>query len=109
MYMSEIDDKTAARMEKTATSVQFRKYVNLERFKGSSYEGFSLISKGGMGTILRTTDVNCSREVAMKMALNSEEGHESLTHLLHEARVTANLEHPNIVPVRVSKPLNQLA
>jgi serine/threonine protein kinase len=35
----------------------------------------------------------------MKMALNSAEGHESLTRLLHEAKITANLEHPNIVPV----------
>ena len=73
--------------------------IKNNRKSGSCYSGFSVVSKGGMGTILRTTDTNCGREVAMKLSTSSEEGSEALERLLHEARVTANLEHPNIVPV----------
>ena len=73
--------------------------IKKNRQAGSCYSGFSVVSKGGMGTILKTTDTNCGREVAMKMSTSSEEGSEALERLLHEARVSANLEHPNIVPV----------
>jgi len=73
--------------------------IKNNRKSGSCYSGFSVVSKGGMGTILRTTDTNCGREVAMKLSTSSEEGSEALERLLHEARVTANLEHPNIIPV----------
>ena len=73
--------------------------IRKNRKAGSCYSGFSVISKGGMGTILRTTDTNCGREVAMKLSTSSEEGSEALERLLHEARITANLEHPNIIPI----------
>lgn len=73
--------------------------IKNNRKSGSCYSGFSVVSKGGMGTILRTTDTNCGREVAMKLSTSSEDGSEALERLLHEARVTANLEHPNIIPV----------
>ena len=73
--------------------------IKKNRKAGSCYSGFSVVSKGGMGTILRTTDTNCGREIAMKMCTSNEEESEALERLLHEARVTANLEHPNIIPV----------
>ncbi|MCM8526842.1 MAG: protein kinase [Lentisphaeraceae bacterium] len=73
--------------------------IKKNRKAGSCYSGFSVVSKGGMGTILRTTDTNCGREIAMKMCTSKAEEGEALERLLHEARVTANLEHPNIIPV----------
>jgi serine/threonine protein kinase len=69
------------------------------RKPGSSYSGFSLISKGGMGTVLKTTDINCGRVIAMKMVNSTDDQDESYIRFLHEAKITANLEHPNIVPV----------
>jgi serine/threonine protein kinase len=67
--------------------------------KGSSYGNFSVLSRGGMGTILKTTDQNIGREVVMKIAVNSDPENEPLKRLLHEAKITAKLEHPNIIPV----------
>ena len=73
--------------------------LKANREAGKRYKGFSVLNRGGMGTIFRTTDVNTGRIIAMKMAVNSEGEGESLVRLLHEAKVTANLEHPNIIPV----------
>lgn len=73
--------------------------IRENRNSGTNYTGFSVLNRGGMGTIFRTTDLNIGREVAMKMAVNSDDTDEALKRLIHEARVTANLEHPNIVPV----------
>ena len=73
--------------------------LKANREAGKRYKGFSVLNRGGMGTIFKTTDVNTGRIIAMKMAVNSTDEGESLMRLLHEAKVTANLEHPNIIPV----------
>ncbi len=73
--------------------------IKENRQKGSCYKGFSVIKKGGMGTILKVKDTNCGREVAMKICTANEDGLDGLERLLHEARITANLEHPNIIPI----------
>jgi eukaryotic-like serine/threonine-protein kinase len=73
--------------------------IRANRKSGSVYEGFSIISRGGMGTILKTTDLNIGRDVAMKMAVNTHDEEKSTRRLLREAKITANLEHPNIIPV----------
>jgi len=58
------------------------------------------VARGGMGTILRATDLNIGRTVAMKIILD---GHgapeERRQRFLQEAKLTGQLEHPNIVPV----------
>lgn len=73
--------------------------IRENRKSGSSYSGFSVINKGGMGVVLKATDINSGRLVAMKMASHSEEDDEVFARFLHEAKITANLEHPNIVPI----------
>ena len=64
------------------------------------YEDVELIDQGGMGCILRATDGKIGRQVAVKMLLSEVSGHPQLQRrFLNEARITGQLEHPNIVPI----------
>ena len=56
-----------------------------------------VLGRGGMGVVLRVLDQNLQREVAMKVGL-SDTSHRAEA-FVREARVTAQLEHPNVVPV----------
>src|SRR5579872_4427823 len=55
------------------------------------YEIITLIGKGGMGEVYRTTDTRLGREVAVK--ISQEQFNERFE---REARVVASLNHPNI-------------
>ncbi|MDP7033822.1 MAG: hypothetical protein QF752_04970, partial [Planctomycetota bacterium] len=64
------------------------------------YQDVELIDQGGMGCILRATDGKIGRQVALKMLLSEVGGHPQLQRrFLNEARITGQLEHPNIVPI----------
>jgi serine/threonine protein kinase len=55
---------------------------------------------GGMGAILAAKDLNLGRTVAMKVVLRDRQvSQEKLLRFVEEAKVTGQLEHPNIVPV----------
>lgn len=56
------------------------------------------VARGGMGQILRASDRDLRRDVAMKVMLDGAEGR-ARARFVEEAQVTAQLEHPNIVPV----------
>jgi eukaryotic-like serine/threonine-protein kinase len=61
------------------------------------------IGRGGIGRVLLAMDQHLGREIAIKELLQGEHGEgvdpELLTRFLAEARITGQLEHPNIVPV----------
>lgn len=59
------------------------------------YEWRDLLGRGGMGTVHAVFDRRLGREVAMKVV--SKTG--STSQVSKEARITARLEHPGIVPV----------
>jgi len=67
---------------------------------GQRYEIGDIIAEGGMGKVYKARDLNCRRVVAMKvltgLMLNDRE---ELLRFIEEAQITAQLEHPNIVPV----------
>jgi serine/threonine protein kinase len=66
----------------------------------SRFEPQGVLGEGGMGTVERVRDRDLLREVAVKHLrpeLESDGG--LLSQFLWEARVTAHLDHPNIVPV----------
>ncbi len=64
------------------------------------YSEQSTIGKGGMGEIVLCVEQNTRREVAMKRMLPTAAGHaKQRARFVEEAQVTAQLEHPNIVPV----------
>jgi Leucine-rich repeat (LRR) protein len=62
------------------------------------YEIGRLVSQGGMGAILEARQAGIHRTVAMKVMLG-ETSEETMARFIWEARITGQLEHPNIVPV----------
>ena len=56
------------------------------------------VASGGMKTIWRTLDNKSSREVALAK-LNDSLGEEFYSQFISEARLTASLQHPNIIKV----------
>ncbi len=67
---------------------------------GRKYEIGRVLAEGGMGTIYQARDLNCRREVAMKIMHSrlQAQPHEMLG-FIEEAQIASQLEHPNIVPV----------
>lgn len=58
------------------------------------------VTRGGMGTILRATDCQIERTVAMKVIVDAKaDSPEHRSRFVREAQVTGQLEHPNIIPV----------
>lgn len=64
------------------------------------YRLVSLIARGGMGDVYRATDVRLHRDVALKVLAPSRTGDpQRVERFMHEARVTASLDHPHVVRV----------
>src|SRR5690606_32006465 len=63
---------------------------------------FALLGKlgeGAQGVVYRLVDRDCRREIAFKTVKAADaDGHE-LSRFVHEAQITAQLEHPGIIPV----------
>ncbi|MEJ7596820.1 MAG: serine/threonine-protein kinase [Kofleriaceae bacterium] len=55
------------------------------------------LGRGGMGRVVAATDTSLAREVAIKQALSDRQV--DLERFAREARLTAKLEHPAIVPI----------
>ncbi len=65
-------------------------------FAPERYERGVELGRGGMGQVLSVRDANLDRNVALKRLLRDDGGG---ARLAREARITARLEHPGIVPV----------
>jgi serine/threonine protein kinase len=62
------------------------------------YRISGMVAQGGMGAILDATEQVIQRKVAMKVMLDGSDP-QGLARFISEAKITARLEHPNIVPV----------
>ena len=62
------------------------------------YSVGAVIAQGGMGAILDAQENTLRRKVAIKRMLNSTDS-DQLARFIEEAQITAQLDHPNIVPV----------
>ncbi len=67
-------------------------------FQASGYKIGHLIGRGGMGAVLQAEDASIQRQVAMKVVLHGDSTGDVMR-FIHEARITGQLEHPNIIPV----------
>jgi hypothetical protein len=74
----------APRVQTTGTS----RYVDLGR-----------IGQGGMGEVRRVRDVELNRVIAMKQVRADGLSPAALARFVEEVQITAQLQHPNIVPV----------
>jgi len=64
------------------------------------YRVVELLARGGMGDVYRATDVRLRRDIALKILPQSRSGdRQRFERFMHEARVTASLDQPNIVRV----------
>ncbi len=67
------------------------------------YEVRGEIDRGGMGVVLEVWDQDLRRPLAMKVALDSKgdesSGTRRVARFLEEAQITAQLDHPGVVPV----------
>ncbi len=58
------------------------------------------VGRGGMGRVVRVADRDLNREVAIKVLLGSEAvDADQRRRFVEEAQITAQLEHPGVVPV----------
>lgn len=62
------------------------------------YKNPELIGRGGMKEVFKVTDLKASQNIAMAK-LKKEAGRESTESFLREARLTACLQHPNIISI----------
>ena len=62
------------------------------------YDIGKVVARGGMGAILDAKEAAIERTVAMKVMLDTHDP-DALLRFLNEAKITGQLEHPNIVPV----------
>ena len=63
------------------------------------YDELEVVGRGGMGQVVVARDRRLGRDVALKRIAAPADGPELAARLAREARVTAILEHPSIVPV----------
>ena len=83
----------------------FLERLGAERSTWQRYVDHGEIARGGMGAIRRVFDPDLHRTLAMKVCLDGPTGASpsgsdaSLGRFLEEAQVTAQLDHPGVVPV----------
>ncbi len=66
----------------------------------SSFTNLSVLGFGGMGTIFSAKDTLFYRNLALKiMRSDLKNDEKSIESFIREARITAQIDHPNIIPV----------
>ena len=71
----------------------FKDWLSRERYVYAEEIGV-----GGMSKVYRAADLHLCRSVAMKI-LPEEHREEDLCRFVHEAQITSQLQHPNIIPI----------
>ena len=75
-------------------------YNITDRDEFRDYGKLKLIGLGGMGMVFQAQDMSLQRKVALKILRSDFRNRSaSVKKFIHEARITAKIDHPNIVPV----------
>jgi eukaryotic-like serine/threonine-protein kinase len=82
-----------------ATLAHLCKVADWPDLGGTRYELVEKIGQGGMGAVFLVRDRELDRLVALKVLSTPPDAPEAQARILKEARVTARLEHPGIVPI----------
>jgi serine/threonine-protein kinase len=94
------NDAAQAGAEELGTGPSSREISRLPGgFEGERYTLVEALGRGGMGKVVATLDREIGRIVALKTLQRSDAPKAMVRRFLQEARITAQLEHPNIVPV----------
>ena len=97
----EIKELLEGRTERLSLpKIQSKNSDKLTEKPEDKYKDVEKIGQGGMKNIICVKDRDTSRDLAMAVLGENPENEETLkSRFIHEARITANLEHPNIVPI----------
>ncbi len=85
--------------EATATTPAPSVVHPFETADDQRYRELSVVGAGGLGTVLRAHDQRLDREVALKRIGPGVDEREAAARFAREARITARLDHPGIVPI----------
>lgn len=80
------------------TTETVRRVLPTEFLHEKKYDIGGVVAQGGMGAILNAKEATTERTVAMKVMLHAPSP-EDMVRFISEAKLTAQLEHPNVVPV----------
>ncbi len=75
-----------------------RTMLPAELLREKKYDIGTVVARGGMGAILDAREAAIERRVAMKVMLDTNDA-DAVSRFIAEAKVTGQLEHPNVVPV----------
>ena len=95
--VSNLGDFVAKAKEEEENSVDESLYMDLDSIDQRYSKGV-LLAKGGMKEIYRVEDLMTDRFVA-KAVMKNLKSRKAIEQFIQEARITARLEHPNIMPV----------
>ena len=82
----------------SSATAGMRSLLENDKLRDRRYAIGASVAEGGMGAILDVRDGAIERRVAMKVMLDPGDP-EALARFIAEARITGQLEHPNIVPI----------
>jgi serine/threonine protein kinase len=71
----------------------------MENIRTSTYAKQERLGEGGMGSVDRVKDPRSLRSIALKTLQKKNATEEEYVRFAEEAQITAQLEHPNIIPV----------
>lgn len=82
-----------------ARTLQAWKQSVTERDKLPRYRVVGRLGQGAQGIVFGVADRDCLRQVALKTLNPHSRAKDDISRFIHEAQITAQLEHPGIVPV----------
>lgn len=87
-------------LEQSKLDIDNQVIARLTQKPPDKYKFRKSIGRGGMKMVLQVKDLDSTRDVAMAVLPDAgSRNRQDLLRFVQEARVTASLEHPNIVPV----------
>lgn len=82
-----------------ARALQGWKQAATDRGHLPRYRIIKRLGQGSQGLVFSVADRDCLREVALKVLHLQHSAEDDVSRFVHEAQITAQLEHPGIVPV----------
>ena len=94
-----LNENAPGPVDPTQTTEDLVKIMDQRQTFAERYEQSRQIGQGGAGQVFEATDLALERPVAIKVLKQQNQSSEERRRFVDEAKVTAQLQHPNIVPV----------
>ena len=87
------------RPEDLASALAGWRPANVTDEGGPRYRVAGVLGRGSQGIVFEVEDRDCRRRIALKSLHSTVRNEDDVSRFIHEAQITAQLEHPGIVPV----------